>query len=282
MTKFLTGALLAILGLTTCAADTPQVKTHLLRHSWHGLWTGMFLVQGPQGCILIDTAVKEAISTTLEPEMKKLGLPLASIGLVINTHSHGDHVEGNAPLKKLLPDLSFQKPKDGATFSFGGATVRALATPGHSPDSFCLLEPTTGALFTGDSLQGRGTPNIGVALFTNPDAYRASIHKVRDLVNKGEVRSLYLGHDEPPSRNGYVPQEELLTFLAACEAAIDDYTAATRDLLQRNPNADVKAIRNHLLETCGSTKKPGWPKLSYQTARVMRAYVLKQMQQKKK
>ncbi len=281
MKKLLTAALLALMGLATWAAETPQVKTHLIRHPWHGLWTGMFLVQGPQGCILIDTAVKEAISTTLEPEMKKLGLPLSAIGLVINTHSHSDHVEGNAPLKARLPGLPFQKPRDGAEFAFGGATVRAIATPGHSPDSFCLLEPTTGALFTGDSLQGRGTSNIGVALFTDPDAYRKSIHKVRDLVKKGEVRSMYLGHDEPPSRNGYVPQEELLTFLAACEAAIDDYTAATRDLLQKNPKADYKAVRNHLLNTCGSTKNPGWPELSYHTARVMRAYVLKQMQQKK-
>ncbi len=85
--------------------------------------------------------------------LKEKDLPLASIGLVLNTHSHSDHVACNGQLKELLPGAKFPKLTDGAEFSFGGATVRALATLGHSPDSFCLLEPTTGALFTRDLLR---------------------------------------------------------------------------------------------------------------------------------
>ncbi len=267
-------ALTAWIVLAAKPADTPPtVRTQLLRYPWRGFWVGMFLVEGPKGCILIDTALEDAISKTLEPALKEKGLSFSSIGLVLNTHSHDDHIACNGELKKLAPAAKFPKLTDGAEFSFGGASVRAIATPGHSADSFSLLEPTTGALFTGDSLQGLGTPNVGIALITDPDAYRATLRKVRDLARRGEVRSLYLGHCEPPSRDGFVPQEEIPAFLGASERALDSYIAVTRDFLAKNPQGKVEALRDRLLNECGSRKDPSWRELSMITAKTMLSYV---------
>ncbi len=265
------------------------VKTHLLRYPWRKFWTGMFLIQGPSGCILIDTALDDAVSVTLEPAMKKLGLPLDSVGLIVNTHSHADHAGCNRKLKELLPNAKFGMPppcdekayrvkadyvlKDGMTVSYGGASVRVITTPGHSPDSVCFLEPTTGALFTGDSLQGRGSLNLALALFVDPDAYRKSIRKLRDIAVKGEIHSISLGHSEPPSHNGFVPREEVLEFLDVSHKTVDDYIAETYALLKVKTDADVKDVRDNLIKKCGSTQTPSWPELSFITARVILNHV---------
>ncbi len=248
------------------------VKTRLLRHPWKNMWTGMFLVEGPTGCILIDTALEDAVSKTLEPALKESNLTLDSIGLILNTHSHSDHVLCNEELKKRLPNAKFGLPPpcrfkdykvkpdikltDGLVVSSGGVELRVIATPGHSADSVSLLEPTTGALFTGDSLQGRGSESVGLALITDFDAYFKTLDKLSDLARKGIVRSLSLGHSEPPSQNGYVPQEEVLPFLDACRQTAASYLKEGRAFLKANPKANAKQLCEHLLQTCGSVKKP--------------------------
>ncbi len=280
--------LFAIPDITSFACQDTQTRTHLIRHAWHGMWVGMFLVEGTNGCILIDTALPDAIPNTLLPALEKLKIKPESIKLILNSHSHSDHIDGNGELKKLLPNVAFGAPKtvelpkgvkakyrlsDGLVISECGATLKVIALPGHSSDSFCFLEPQTGVLFTGDAMQGQGTTNVGLALIANVDQYRSSLHKLKKLVTDGEVKYLALGHNEPPSQNGCVTTTNLVSFLEVSEKTIDDYIAATRELLTTNPKANAKAVRNHLLKTCGSTQTPAWGDLSYQTGRVMYNYI---------
>jgi glyoxylase-like metal-dependent hydrolase (beta-lactamase superfamily II) len=70
---------------------------------------------------------------------------------------------------------------------FGALTVKAVATPGHSPDSVCLL--AGGICFTGDTVLGEGS------VFISPDegslsAYLASLRRLREL----ELEVLCPGH----------------------------------------------------------------------------------------
>ena len=69
------------------------------------------------------------------------------IGLVLLTHSHGDHTEGADQLEAdvVLPS--------GGEEHFG---LRALATPGHAEDHVCLLTET-GVCFSGDLVLGLGS-----------------------------------------------------------------------------------------------------------------------------
>lgn len=79
---------------------------------------------------------------------------------VFNTHDHHDHTNGNqafeaatgiSPLK--FGDIETKTGRavaHGAIFPLGDLEIRIIHTPGHTPDSICLL--INAALFTGDTL----------------------------------------------------------------------------------------------------------------------------------
>jgi len=48
----------------------------------------------------------------------------------------------------------------GDTLTYGGHTLRCVATPGHTPGQFCLYEETEQWLFSGDHILFHITPNI--------------------------------------------------------------------------------------------------------------------------
>jgi glyoxylase-like metal-dependent hydrolase (beta-lactamase superfamily II) len=88
---------------------------------------------------------------------------------VVLTHGHSDHAGGADALG--APVI---QPADGEQ----AGPFRALATPGHSPDSVCLL---LGRIcFTGDTVLGEGS------VFISPDegslsAYLESLQRLRRL-----------------------------------------------------------------------------------------------------
>ena len=63
-------------------------------------------------------------------------------------------------------------------------------TPGHDSDSISLLDEKTGILFSGDSLQGRGTASSGVAFYQNREEYLYTL----DTVEKLPVKKILAGH----------------------------------------------------------------------------------------
>jgi hydroxyacylglutathione hydrolase len=81
---------------------------------------------------------------------------------IINTHSHLDHIEGNLSLQKMTGAkivMSFKSlakkdigVQDGQELSLGSnVKLICILTPGHSPDSMCVLVGNL-ALITGDTL----------------------------------------------------------------------------------------------------------------------------------
>jgi glyoxylase-like metal-dependent hydrolase (beta-lactamase superfamily II) len=79
--------------------------------------------------------------------IRAAGAERGGIGLVLLTHSHGDHTEGADQLgaEVLLP-------ADGETHH----GLRALATPGHAEDHVCFLTGG-GVCFSGDLVLGLGS-----------------------------------------------------------------------------------------------------------------------------
>lgn len=88
---------------------------------------------------------------------------------VVLTHSHADHAEG----AELL-GVPVALPLDGEEVG----PFRALATPGHSADSVCLLRART--CFSGDTVLGRGSVLIGPGEGSLA-AYMRSLRALRDL-----------------------------------------------------------------------------------------------------
>jgi hydroxyacylglutathione hydrolase len=79
---------------------------------------------------------------------------------IINTHEHFDHTEGNVLLSdktgaKVAMHESARSPKDislkdGKVLNVGSVELRIIHTPGHTPDSICVLAGKE--LLTGDTL----------------------------------------------------------------------------------------------------------------------------------
>jgi glyoxylase-like metal-dependent hydrolase (beta-lactamase superfamily II) len=90
------------------------------------------------------------------------------VGAILLTHHHPDHAPGaallaartGAPVLADRPGPNEHRLMAGTLVPAGGATLRAVHTPGHTPDHFVFLEPESGALFTGDAVLGRGTSMI--------------------------------------------------------------------------------------------------------------------------
>ena len=72
---------------------------HFLKYPFGSSWTGMILL-ARERVVLIDTAVDAAVEGFLYPYMEKIGLRRENIDIIINTHTHADHIGGNARLKK--------------------------------------------------------------------------------------------------------------------------------------------------------------------------------------
>lgn len=87
---------------------------------------------------------------------------------------------------ELEPDMLVA---DGATLDLGDATVTVHAVPGHTDGSVAFEITGQGDVFVGDTVQVHGAAN-GFPGYTDPDAYRASLERLREL----DPRRLFLGH----------------------------------------------------------------------------------------
>lgn len=69
-----------------------------------------------------------------------------------------------APLSKYLCDeiKDFIPIEEGHTFSYGGRTLTAIATPGHTPGHMCLYDMENEIMFLGDHVLFDISPNITI------------------------------------------------------------------------------------------------------------------------
>ncbi len=155
-----------------------------------------YLVTTPQGHILIDTGTTE-MTPVITANIEKLGFKVRDIKIMLSSHAHFDHIGGHAAMKKLTgarvmavrqdaaaleagKDLSplgdegwapvkvDRVLKDGDTVALGGATLRAIWAPGHTPG--CTVWTTSvpdGGRSYAVAIFGCGGPNGGVKLVGN-------------------------------------------------------------------------------------------------------------------
>lgn len=112
-----------------------------------------YLIATPQGHILINSDFESTVPL-LRQNVEKLGFKFSDIKIILGSHAHGDHMEGDALLKEYtgaqvmamdrdVPALKAMKPggkehpidrvlKDGDKVTLGGMTLTANLTPGHT------------------------------------------------------------------------------------------------------------------------------------------------------
>jgi glyoxylase-like metal-dependent hydrolase (beta-lactamase superfamily II) len=152
------------------------------------------------------------------------------VALIVLTHRHLDHSAGaarlagltGAPVRAVDPAqvLGDEGLAAGDVLTQAGCELRVVATPGHSADSVCLLLPADGALFTGDTVLGRGTTVIGGdGSLTD---YLDSLHRIRALADEASLRVLLPGHGPLLSR----PAEVVDYYLAHRAERLAEVAAA--------------------------------------------------------
>jgi metallo-beta-lactamase class B len=112
-----------------------------------------YLVTTPQGHILVNTTYERNVPV-IQKSVEQLGFKFADVKIVLGTHAHGDHQEGDALVKQMtgaqvmamaedVPALEAMKPggkahpidrvlHDGDRVTLGGTTLVAHLTPGHT------------------------------------------------------------------------------------------------------------------------------------------------------
>jgi len=114
---------------------------------------GSFLISTPQGLILINSDYERTVPV-IRSSVEKLGFKFSDVKILLGSHAHGDHMEGDALVKELtgaqvmamaedVPALQAMKPggkehpidkilHDGDEVTLGGVTLVAHLTPGHT------------------------------------------------------------------------------------------------------------------------------------------------------
>ena len=146
---------------------------------------------------------------------------------ILLTHHHGDHTGGLGDVRAMLKDMGVESPvlaykrirrdhgeravrthdnpggdvddptrsrcyaavADGAIFRCEGATIRALHTPGHTPDHVVFTLEEEGAMFAGDCVLNGNT-----ATFEDLGEYTESLKKMAQELPAGGT--LYPSHGD--------------------------------------------------------------------------------------
>jgi glyoxylase-like metal-dependent hydrolase (beta-lactamase superfamily II)/rhodanese-related sulfurtransferase len=176
-------------------------------------------------------------------ELTERGLRLH---LVIETHTHADHLSGAAELRartgaevllsaRATSEVATRRLRDGDRVTLGGHEIEIVASPGHTDDSISLLVES--ALLTGDALLIGGA---GRTDFQNgsPEALYETLHK-RFAGLPGDL-TVYPAHDYAGRTHSTLAQERATNPLLLLSDR-DRFVATLRAARQAKP-ANMEAI----------------------------------------
>jgi len=165
-----------------------------------GTNTWLVAEPGASSVVVIDPGPAD------EPHLQRICQVAAERGqrivTIVLTHRHLDHSAGaprlaeltGAPVRAVDPDhrLGSEGLTPGDVVDVSGCELRVIKTPGHTSDSVSLHLPADDAVFTGDTVLGRGTAVI--AEDGSLSDYLASLARLRLLADETALQALLPGH----------------------------------------------------------------------------------------
>jgi glyoxylase-like metal-dependent hydrolase (beta-lactamase superfamily II) len=185
------------------------------------------------------------------------------VAAVLVTHRHPDHAPGarrlsrasGAPVFAFRPEEDERRLAPDESVEAGEVRLRAIHTPGHTPDHLCFLLEGDRLLFTGDTVLGRGT-----SVIDPPEgdmaAYVRSLRVLRDL----EPATIYPGHGPvvftPKGKLEYYlrhraeREEQILSVLTGRPRRAEDMVAEVygTEVSEEMHPAAARSVLAHLLK----------------------------------
>lgn len=195
-----------------------------------------YVVEDPTGTYLIDATMSRS-AAPVRRAFERAGSTLASIGMVLLTHRHPDHVRGAAEVERvrhavvachsadapyvdgrLPPPMGFLmrlffRPRPvpvQRTLSDGESVgpFRVVLVPGHTPGEVAYYLPDRRILFSGDSVvERKGRLTLPAPRFASD--IRQAVTSLETL-RKLEIELLLPGHGVPVARDVASRLDELI------------------------------------------------------------------------
>lgn len=197
---------------------------HVIERGWLSS-NNILLFDGDEATLIDSGYVGHAVRTV---ELVKSALAGRRLARLINTHSHSDHIGGNAALQRefgcqiFIPAgievhvtdwderALFLSPSDqraeifrhdavirpGDTLCLGGLDWQALAAPGHDMDALIFHCPDARLLISGDALWEDGFGIIFGELLGQPGALDAT-RQTLDRIARLPIDRVIPGHGKP-------------------------------------------------------------------------------------
>ena len=188
--------------------------------------SNMYVVVGSERTALIDTGTGFQVDATIESIKQILGG--RKLDYVILTHRHYDHVGGLRGIIKAFSPALYAGPEDakplregdsdstlGTKFGgsidamdvtdfresdkldLGGHVLTPFYTPGHTIGSICVLDETTGAMFSGDTVFVDGVGNT-----MHPTGSEKMLIESLKKLSTIQFDGLYPGHGPVVQKDG--------------------------------------------------------------------------------
>ena len=179
-----------------------SAKVHRVAYPW-GMRNNIAVFSGPDGLLLVDTGFSKHGVDALRKTIG--GLAKGEVRYIINTHPHGDHVDGNgvAPAgAKVLNSENLDSPdfkglisrsdrplrgRDGQELAapyvlrFNGEDIQIFKNPGlHSQSDILVFSPKSKVVCMGDLLLSQSCPAV-----QDVAGYMAFLDKVMEVFPAG-------------------------------------------------------------------------------------------------
>ncbi|MFC2007506.1 MBL fold metallo-hydrolase [Chloroflexota bacterium] len=167
--------------------------------------------------VIIDPGSAQMLPELIE-SLRKDGIAPEDIGIIVNTHLHGDHCWGDEAFREIsgasiiihpvqeefyalavietakffgFPPIDLSKDRlfENSRLETGDLEFELICLPGHSPDSVCYYCKREGILICGDVVFARNTGRADLP-GGNADQLRQSIEQMSRL----EIEYLLPGH----------------------------------------------------------------------------------------
>ncbi len=203
-----------------------------------------YVIKGDYMNVMIDSGSDQNF-LVLQRGLRKIGMKVRDVNLVINSHEHCDHIGANryfqetsmiaayrlAASKMVSGDyyVTMYKGNDlneiplrvhlwlenMTRIDLGNYSLRVFHTPGHTSGCISIIETTRGLLFSADSVFAGGTLSY-IAESGSIGDYLDSLTRLRCF----DLHALYPGH----GRISTTPLDDIDKALANAQGVLDDRT----------------------------------------------------------